>query len=131
MSTTIEHIELPSMRLTGAPLSSAVAAGDFVFCAGQVGFKAGTNELVEGGIGPQTRQAMENVAAVLEAAGSSLDRIVKVIVFLGDAADFQDFNREYATFFEAGRFPARTTVTAGFAAPGIGVELVCVAVRSS
>jgi reactive intermediate/imine deaminase len=131
MSTTIEHIELPSMRLTGAPLSSAVAAGDFVFLAGQVGFKPGTNELVEGGIGPQTRQAMENAAAVLEAAGSSLDRVVKVIVFLGDAADFQEFNREYATFFEEGRFPARTTVTAGFAAPGIGVEIVCVAVRSS
>lgn len=129
MSTTIDHIELPSMRLTGAPLSSAVAAGDFVFCAGQVGFKPGTNELVPGGIGPQTRQAMENLTAVLEAAGSSLDRAVKVIVFLGDAADFQEFNNEYATFFEDGRYPARTTVTAGFAAPGIGVEIVCVAVR--
>lgn len=129
MSTTIEHIELPSMRLTGAPLSSAVAAGDFVFCAGQVGFKPGTNELVEGGVGAQTTQAMENVAAVLEAAGSSLDRIVKVIAFLGDAGDFREFNEAYAAFFEEGRFPARTTVTAGFAASGIGVEIVCVAVR--
>jgi 2-iminobutanoate/2-iminopropanoate deaminase len=130
MSVSIEHIELPSMVLTGAPLSAAVAAGDFVFCAGQVGFRPGTSDLVEGGIGAQTRQAMENVRAVLEAAGTSLDRVVKVVVFLGDADDFQEFNREYATFFEEGRFPARTTVTAGFAAPGIGVELVCVAVRA-
>lgn len=131
MSISIEHIELPSVRLTGAPLSSAVAAGDFVFCAGQVGFRPGTNDLVEGGIAAQTRQAMENVQSVLETAGSSMERIVKVIVFLGEASDFGAFNHEYATFFEEGRFPARTTVTAGFAAPGIGVEIVCVAVRGT
>jgi len=95
-----------------------------------VGFLPGTSELVEGGIEAQTRQAMENLAALLEAAGSSLDRAVKTLAFLADAADFAAFNGTYASFFPAQRFPARSAVQTGFMAPGILIEIECIAVRS-
>ncbi len=114
----------------GLPFSPVVATGNLVFCSGQVGFLPGTSELVQGGIEEQTRQAMENLAALLTATGSSLDRVVKTLAFLADSADFAAFNTTYASFFPARRYPARSAVQTGFMAPGILVEIECVAVRS-
>lgn len=107
MSRTVIHT-------TGAPAavgpySQAVAAGGFIFTAGQLGLAPGAAALVEGGIREQTRQALANVQAVLEAAGSSLERVVKTTVFLKDMDDFAAMNEVYAAFFPH-QPPARSTV---------------------
>lgn len=91
------------------PYSQAIVAGGFVFTAGQLGLVPGAKTLVEGGIREQTRQALANVRAVLEAAGSSLERVVKTTVFLKDMNDFAAMNEVYATFFPQ-QPPARSTV---------------------
>jgi 2-iminobutanoate/2-iminopropanoate deaminase len=106
------------------PYSPVAVAGDTVYTAGQVGFdESGT--LVEGGIEAQTRQALANVRACLEAAGAGLADVAKMTVFLADFADFDGYNAVYRDTFEA-PFPARTTVQAGLPG-GILVEIEAVA----
>jgi 2-iminobutanoate/2-iminopropanoate deaminase len=95
------------------PYSQGIKAGDFVFTAGQVPIDPATGKLVEGSIAEQTRRVLQNIQAILEAAGSSLDRVVKTTVFLNDMADFQAMNAAYAEFFPLDKNPpARTTVQA-------------------
>ncbi|OHD76201.1 MAG: hypothetical protein A2V99_12135 [Spirochaetes bacterium RBG_16_67_19] len=95
------------------PYSQGIKAGDFLFTAGEAGVDPASGKLVEGGITAQTRQALENIRAILEAAGSSLRSVVKCGVFLADLADFQAMNAVYAEFFPADKGPpARTTVQA-------------------
>ena len=91
------------------PYSQAIRAGDFIFCAGQGAFVPSTGKLVEGGIKEQTRQVLRNVQAVLESAGSGLDRVVKVSVFLSDWKYFKEMNDAYAEFFPSNP-PARSTI---------------------
>ncbi len=91
------------------PYSQAVVANGFVYTAGQLGLVPETMQMIEGGIQAQTRQALTNLKAVLEAAGSSLDNGVKVTVFLVSMSDFAEMNAVYATFF-SGDFPARSTI---------------------
>jgi len=81
------------------PYSQAVRVGDFVFTAGQIPLDPTTGQMVEGGIEAQARQALTNVSAVLEAAGSSLSNVVKTTVFLADMGEFQAMNNIYAEFF--------------------------------
>lgn len=110
------------------PYSQGIKAGDFVFTAGQAGVDPATAKLVEGGIAEQTRQTLKNVQAILEAAGSSLDRVVKCGVFLHDMADFQAMNAVYAEFFPPDKNPpARTTVQAAKLPMGALVEIDAVA----
>ena len=91
------------------PYSQAIRAGDFVFCAGQAGLDPATGNLVSGGIEAETRRVLQNLAAVLEAAGTSLNRAVKTTVFLTNLNDFAKMNAIYAEFFPANP-PARSTV---------------------
>jgi 2-iminobutanoate/2-iminopropanoate deaminase len=84
-------------------------AGTLVFCSGQVGIDPRTAEVVTGGVAAETRQALTNLSAVLEAAGSSLERVVKTTVFLADMGDFAAMNAVYAELFPAPP-PARSTV---------------------
>jgi 2-iminobutanoate/2-iminopropanoate deaminase len=93
------------------PYSVAIKVGDLVFTAGQTGLDPRTNQLAPGGIEAETRQVLTNIKHVLEAAGTSLDRVVKTTVFLRDMNDFSKMNSIYAEFFKNG-FPARTTVQA-------------------
>jgi len=104
------------------PYSQAVRVGDLVFTAGQVALDPATGKLVEGGIEEQTRQVLQNLAAVLEAAGSSLDRVVKTTVFLKDMGDFAAMNAVYAEFFPTDP-PARSTVEVSALALGALVEI--------
>jgi 2-iminobutanoate/2-iminopropanoate deaminase len=92
------------------PYSQATRAGGFIFCAGQAAFDPATGRLVEGGIKEQTRQALRNLQAVLQAGGSGLDHVVKVTVFLSDWQYFKEMNEAYAEFFTSDRPPARSTV---------------------
>ena len=106
--------------------SQGIIAGGFVFTAGQIPLIPGTSDLREGGIAAQTRQVMNNIKAVLEAAGSGLDKVVKTTVFLADINDFAEFNAVYGSFFPADP-PARTTVGAGGLPAGALIEIEAVA----
>ena len=91
------------------PYSQAIKANGLVFASGQVGFDPATMQIVDGGIREQTERVLRNLAAVLEAAGSSLDRAVKTTVFLADMNEFAAMNEVYGSFF-TGVPPARSTV---------------------
>lgn len=91
------------------PYSQAIRAGNFIFVAGQGAFNPLTGVLVEGGIKEQTRQVLRNIQTILEAAGSNLERTVKVTVFLSDWKYFKEMNEAYAEFFKTNP-PARSTI---------------------
>ncbi len=108
------------------PYSAGVSTGCLVFTAGQLGIDPSTNELVEGGIQPETRQALKNVKAILEEAGSSLDQVVKTTVFLADMETFGLMNEIYGEFF-TGQFPARSAFQVAALPKNAAVEIETVA----
>ncbi|KAA0249361.1 MAG: RidA family protein [Acidobacteria bacterium] len=108
------------------PYSQAIAAGGLLFTAGQVPLDPATMKLVEGEIAAQTERVLENLSAVLSAAGCTLDDVVKTTVFLTDMGDFAEMNRVYAERFGAHR-PARSTVQVGRLPAGARVEIELVA----
>lgn len=110
------------------PYSQAVIAGEFVFCAGQVAIDPAQGQLIEGDIAMQTRQVLTNLAAVLEAAGSSLDQVVKTTVFLQNMGDFAAMNAVYAEFFPSNP-PARATIQVAALPLGAKVEIEAIAIR--
>jgi 2-iminobutanoate/2-iminopropanoate deaminase len=112
----------------GAPYSQAIVLGDLVFAAGQIGIDPATGEVVEGGIGPQTEQVMKNLGAVLEGAGSGLDRLVKTTIFLVDFGDFAAMNEVYARHV-AEPYPARATVQISALPSGALVEIEAIGHR--
>ena len=111
------------------PYSQAIKANGFVFVSGQVGFDPKTGEFVPGGVAEQTEQVLKNVSAVLEAAGSSLDQVVKTTVFLADMKEFSAMNEVYAKFFSEPP-PARATVAAAGLPRDARVEIEVVALVS-
>ena len=108
------------------PYSQAVVVGGWVFCSGQIPIVPTTGELVSGGVREQAEQVLENLAAVLGEAGSSLQRVVKTTVFLASISDFAEMNEVYARHFGVHR-PARSTVEVGALPRGARVEIECVA----
>ena len=111
------------------PYSQAVVEGDFIFVAGQGPINPGTGSLELGDVRSETKRVFENVRAILEAAGSSLQHVVKCNVYLRDISDFAAMNEVYATYFTK-PFPARTTIQAGALPGGIAVEIECIARRA-
>jgi 2-iminobutanoate/2-iminopropanoate deaminase len=109
------------------PYSAGIRTGSFVFTAGQIGIDPKTGEIVAGGIEAETRQALRNVKAVLEAAGSSLENVVKTTVFLRDINDFSRMNEVYGEFF-TGNFPARSAVQVAALPKGAAVEIETIGV---
>jgi 2-iminobutanoate/2-iminopropanoate deaminase len=123
-------MERQVVRADGAPkpigpYSQAIKAGGFVFVAGQGPFNPATGQKVDD-IAGQTRQALTNVKAILEAAGSSLEAVVKTTCFLRDMNDFAAFNAVYAEFFKS-EPPARTTIQAARLPGDISVEIEAIA----
>ena len=108
------------------PYSQAVRAGGFVFASGQIPLDPQTGEFVEGGIAEQTEQVLRNLSAVLEAAGTTLDRVVKTTVFLAEMSDFAAMNEVYGRYFERDA-PARATVQAAGLPRGARVEIEVIA----
>lgn len=104
------------------PYSQAIKASGFVFTAGQVAFDPATGQLIEGDVARQTARVLENLKAIVEAAGSSLDRAVKATVFLKDMNDFAAMNEVYARYFPASP-PARSTVEAARLPRDVRVEI--------
>jgi 2-iminobutanoate/2-iminopropanoate deaminase len=126
MSVTRIHTERAPAAI--GPYSQAIRSDDLVFCAGQVGLDPATGQLVPGGVEAQTARALENLAGVLEAAGTDLAHVLKTTVFLSDMADFKAMNAAYAKFFP-GEPPARSTVAVKGLPLGALVEIEAVAVR--
>ncbi len=121
-------VSTPNAPSAIGPYSQAVVAGDFVFCSGQIPLDPATGVLVEGDIAVQTRRVLENLRAVLEAAGSGLGRVVKTTVFLADLADFQEMNAVYAEYFGEDP-PARAAVQVAALPKGARIEIEAVALR--
>jgi 2-iminobutanoate/2-iminopropanoate deaminase len=111
------------------PYSQAIIEGDFIFLAGQGCTNPLTGKLELGDVRSETKRTFENIRAILQAAGSSLDHVIKCNVYLRDINDFTAMNEVYATFFAA-PFPARTTIQAGALPGGIAVEIECIAKRA-
>ena len=128
--STLERKVITSEKAPKAigPYSVAIESGGFVFCAGQTGIDPATGDLVGADLEAQTRQVLKNLRNVLEAAGSSLEKVVKTTVFLRDMADFPKMNAIYAEYFSSNP-PARSTIAvAGLPKGGI-VEIEAIAVK--
>ena len=108
------------------PYSQGIASGDFLFLSGQVPLDPGTGSLLKGTVQEEVARVLENLKAVLEAAGSSLDRVVRTTVFLTDLKDFEAMNEAYARYFGASR-PARSTVQVAALPRGARVEIDAIA----
>ncbi len=119
-------VSTPAAPAAIGPYSQAIVANGFVFTSGQVPLDPASGQIVAGDIREQTQRVMENLRAVLEAAGSSLDAAVKTTCFLRDLADFAAFNEVYGTFFTADP-PARSTVQVAALPRGAAVEVEVIA----
>jgi len=108
------------------PYSQAIVDNGFVFVSGQGAINPVTGQIERGDARSETTRVFENLKTILEAAGSSLAKVVKCNVYLRDINDFAAMNDVYATYFEA-PYPARTTIQAGALPAGIAVEIECVA----
>jgi 2-iminobutanoate/2-iminopropanoate deaminase len=109
------------------PYSQAVKTGNMVFCSGQIPIDPQTGEFVSNDVAEQTEQVLKNLIAVLEAAGTSLNDVVKTTVFLADMNDFTAMNEVYARYFSENK-PARATVQAARLPRDARVEIECIAV---
>ncbi len=124
----IDRIVAPGAPEPRGPYSHAVRAGDFIHVSGQVAINPKTNKVEVGTVSSETRMTIENIRAILKAAGADLSDVIKCSVFLADIGDFAAMNEVYAEYFGAAK-PARTTVQATLAAQGIKVEIDCVAYK--
>ena len=124
MSKEVIHTDAAPAAI--GPYSQAVKAGGLVFCSGQIALDPQTKQVIEGDVADETRQVMKNLTAVLEAAGSGLDRVVKTAIFLTDLGDFAAVNEAYGTFFKDAP-PARATIQVAALPLGVRVEIEAVA----
>jgi 2-iminobutanoate/2-iminopropanoate deaminase len=123
---TVVRTESAPAPFQGAPYSQAIQAGDLVFVSGQLALKPGDKEITGGSIEEQTEQVFANLAAILAAAGTGLDKLVKTTVFLQNLDDFQGMNSVYAALV-GDRPPARSTVEVARLPSGALVEIEAVA----
>jgi 2-iminobutanoate/2-iminopropanoate deaminase len=122
-------IETSSAPAAVGPYSQAIVSGGLVFTAGQIPLDPATGELTGTTVAEQTERVLANLRAVLEAAGSGMDQVVKTTVFLTDLATFQEMNAVYATYFPD-RPPARSTIQISALPKGARVEIEAVAVKN-
>ena len=124
----IEHLSFSSAPQKVAPFSHAVRAGEYLFITGQMPtLKNDSTILVDGGIEAQTHQVMKNLLEVLDAAGSSLEKVIFARVYLVNFGDFDKMNKVYASYFEKDKLPARTCIGVTGLAVGASVEIDFVA----
>jgi 2-iminobutanoate/2-iminopropanoate deaminase len=109
------------------PYSQGIVAGNMLYTAGQIALDPATGELTGGDIAAQTKRVLDNLSAILQAAGSSLDRVVKTTVYLSDMGEFSAMNDVYSTYFSSHK-PARSTVQAARLPRDVKVEIDAIAV---
>ena len=124
--TVRQIVETENAPRAIGPYSQAISAGGFVFCSGQIPLDPQTGEFVSGGVAEQTEQVLRNLSAVLEAAGTGLERVVKTTVFLADMNDFAAMNEVYGRYFNE-KPPARATIEAARLPRDARVEIEAVA----
>lgn len=122
----MENVTTAGAPAAIGPYSQAVKSGGFVFCSGQIALTP-DGDLIEGDVVDQSKQVMENLKAVLEAAGTSIERVVKTTVFLRDMKEFSRVNEVYAKYFVGAVKPARATVEVSYLPKGVEVEIDCIA----
>ncbi len=122
----IEYLNMPGIEGSGLPFSSAVRVDNTLYLSGMIGLEPGTLRPVAGGIEAEAKQIMEDMKAILESFGSSMDRVAKCTVFLADETDRDGFNAVYMSYFD--KLPARSGVTVKGLALGAKVEVECIAV---
>jgi 2-iminobutanoate/2-iminopropanoate deaminase len=127
MKTVISTTEAPTAV---GPYSQGIAAGQFVFCSGQIPLEPKSGTFIEGDISDQTQRVLKNIAAVLRAHGLGVQDVVKTTVFLTDLANFDEMNREYARFFPNDP-PARSTIQVAALPKGANVEIEAIALKLS
>ena len=120
------QIIYPSTKYPDFPFSEGVAYNGVLYLSGEIGTDA-DGKLTAGGIGPESRQTMENIKATLARHGLTMQDILKCTVFLADIGEWPLFNNTYATYFEKGRYPARSALAASGLAMGARVEVECIA----
>ncbi len=125
-SPEVAYLNMPGMEGRDLPFSSAVQVDNTLYLSGSLGIIPGTMDLAEGGIQGETRQTMENISAVLEQFGTSMDNVVKCTVFLADMSEWGAMNEVYRTFFK--NPPARSALGASGLALDARVEIECIAV---
>jgi 2-iminobutanoate/2-iminopropanoate deaminase len=128
MSFTREAVSTPNAPKAIGPYSQAIKANGFVFLSGQIALDPATGTLVAGGIEQQTEQVLKNIAAVLQAAGSSWEKVVKTTVFLKNMSEFGQMNEVYGKFCK-GAPPARSTVEAARLPRDVAVEIDVIALE--
>jgi 2-iminobutanoate/2-iminopropanoate deaminase len=122
-----ERIQTDKAPAAIGPYSQAIRIAGFVYTAGQVGLDRETGKLVEGGVAEQAHRALENLSAILSAAGTSLDNVVKTTVFLSDMANFGAMNDVYKQYFSSDAPPARSTIQVAGLPLAALIEIECVA----
>ena len=127
--TEIDRFNSGRVLPRAVPFSEGTAVGGLVFLSGQLGNVPGTMALVEGGIEAETRQALRNIATVLEGQGLGLDRLLRCTVMLADIAEWPAFNAVYSEFFSDLPMPARSAFGCCGLALGARVEIECTAAR--
>ena len=121
-----QAVHPPGAAAPSAPYSPAIVSGGLVFVSGQGPLDLKTGEYLKGDVQSETRQVFENIKTILQAAGTSMDNVIKVNVYLRDINDFAAMNEVYKTYFQT-PFPARTTIQAGALPRGFAVEIECIA----
>lgn len=125
-STNLTRIASADGPAAIGPYSPAIRVGDLLFCSGQMPIDPATGELVDGGVAAQTRRTLDNLVALLAAAGTTTAHVAKCTVFLTDMADFAEMNAVYAEYFGE-PYPARSTVAVAGIAKGALVEIEAIA----
>ncbi|WP_323758171.1 RidA family protein [Roseivirga sp.] len=125
----LEHYQSEEMKTLGLPFSDAVIVNDIIYLSGQIGNLPGSLELAPGGLQAEAKQAIENMKAVLEANGSSLDNVIKVTVMMADIDEWGEFNKEYIKYFTAENKPARSAFGTSGLALGARLEIECIALK--
>jgi 2-iminobutanoate/2-iminopropanoate deaminase len=123
-----EAVSTPNAPKAIGPYSQAIKANGFIFISGQVAFDPATGSLISGGIEQQTGQVMKNLSAILQAAGSGWDKVVKTTVFLKNMAEFGQMNEVYGKFFKNAP-PARSTVEVARLPRDVSVEIDVIALQ--
>jgi 2-iminobutanoate/2-iminopropanoate deaminase len=119
-------VHTPKVPPARVPLSQAIKAGEWVFASGQLGLDVATGKLAPGGIAAETRQVCENLKSILEAAGSSLDKVVKVTIYMVDLGELMAMNEVFSRYFPVDP-PARTTFQCVALVGGARVEIEAIA----
>jgi 2-iminobutanoate/2-iminopropanoate deaminase len=125
---TIKKISTENAPAAIGPYSQAVAIGNTIYLAGQIGLEPKSGKLVDGGIAGETKQVLENIKAVLLAAGSDITKVVSTAVYLADMEDFAKMNEVYAKYFKE-PYPARATVAVKGLPKNARVEISAIAVK--